>query len=64
VHKERNVLDHLPETEGQLVRCKLRAAWSNPDADQAQTGLEALARSLAKKRPGAAASCVRGVSKL
>jgi putative transposase len=59
-HKERNILDHLPETERELVRRKLRAAWANPDAGQAKANLEALARSLAKKRPGAAASLREG----
>ena len=29
VHKERNVLDHLPESERLWVRRKLRAAWAN-----------------------------------
>jgi putative transposase len=54
-HKER-ILGHLPETERPLIQRKLRAAWANPDADAAQRELEALARALDKKRPGAAAS--------
>jgi putative transposase len=60
-HKERNVLDHLPETERGLVGRKLRAAWANPDPVQAKADLEALVRSLAKKRPGAAASLREGL---
>ncbi|MGH8899933.1 MAG: transposase [Egibacteraceae bacterium] len=60
-HQERNILDHLPENERQLVQRKLRAAWANPDAGQAKADLEALARSLAKKRPGAAASLREGL---
>jgi putative transposase len=60
-HKERNILDHLPEAERGLIQRKLRAAWANPDAKQAKTELEALARALAKQRPGAAASVREGL---
>ena len=60
-HKERNVLDHLPEAERPLVQRKLRAAWANPDPTQAHTELEALARALEKKRPGATASLREGL---
>jgi len=56
-----NVLDHLPEAERPLVQRRLRGAWANPDADQATTELEALARSLARQRPGAAASLREGL---
>jgi transposase-like protein len=59
-HKERNVLAHLPEAERPLIQRKLRAAWANPDADAARRELEALARALGKKRPGAAASLRAG----
>jgi transposase-like protein len=61
-HKERNVTDHLPEAERPLVQRRLRAAWANPDADQARHELETLARSLARKRPGAAASLREGLT--
>jgi len=60
-HKERNVLGHLPETERPLVQRRLRGAWANPDAHQATAELERLARSLAHKRPGAAASLREGL---
>jgi transposase-like protein len=30
VHKERNIMDHLPEAERPWVRRKLRAAWATP----------------------------------
>ncbi|MGI8874541.1 MAG: transposase [Egibacteraceae bacterium] len=50
----RNVTGHLPGTERPLIQRKLRAAWANPDAEAAQRELEALARALDKKRPGAA----------
>ena len=60
-HKERNILGHLPEAERPLVQRKLRAAWANPDADAALRELNALARALDKKRPGAAASLREGL---
>jgi putative transposase len=61
-HKERNVLDHLPEAERPLVQRRLRTAWANPDADQATAELEQLARSLDRRRPGAAASLREGLA--
>jgi putative transposase len=60
-HKERNVLDHLPEAERPLVQRKLRAAWAKPAIDEARRELEALAGGLAKQRPGAAASLREGL---
>lgn len=62
IHKERNVLDHLPEGERPLVRRKLRAAWAKPTVAEARADLEALARSLARQRPGAAASLREGLA--
>jgi putative transposase len=61
-HKERNVLDHLPEAERPLVQRRLRSAWATPDAEQAQHELETLARRLARQRPGAAASLREGLA--
>jgi transposase-like protein len=61
-HKERNVTDHLPEAERPLVQRRLRAAWANPDPDQAKNELEQLARSLERQRPGAAASLREGLA--
>jgi putative transposase len=60
-HKERNVLDHLPEAERPLVQRKLRAAWAKADFAEAKADLEALGHSLAKQRPGAAASLREGL---
>ncbi|MFH1329294.1 MAG: IS256 family transposase [Actinomycetota bacterium] len=62
IHKERNVLDHLPDAEHSWVRRKLRAAWANPDPDAAQAELEALARALQRKHPGAAGSLREGLA--
>jgi transposase-like protein len=61
-HKERNVTDHLPEAERPLIQRRLRAAWANPDPEQARAELDALARSLARQRPGAAASLREGLA--
>jgi putative transposase len=61
-HKERNVTDHLPEAERPLIQRRLRSAWANPDPQQARAELEALARSLARQRPGAAASLREGLA--
>jgi putative transposase len=62
VHKERNVMDHLPEAERPWVRRKLRAAWANPDADEAQAALKALASQLERVNPDAAASLREGLA--
>jgi transposase-like protein len=61
-HKERNVLDHLPEAERPWVRRKLRAAWENPNAGEAQAGLTALAGQLERVNPDAAASLREGLA--
>jgi putative transposase len=60
-HKERNVTDHLPQRERTFVARKLRAAWAKTDAAQAERDLRALARALASKHPGAAASILEGL---
>jgi putative transposase len=62
VHKERNVLDHLPEAERPWVRHKLRAAWANPNADEAEAALKALAGQLQRVNPDAAASLREGLA--
>jgi putative transposase len=62
VHKERNILDHLPETERPWVRRKLRAAWTNPNAGEAEAALKALAGQLERVNPDAAASLREGLA--
>lgn len=62
VHKERNVLDHLPEAERPWVRRKLRSAWANPDPGEAETALRALAGQLDKVNPDAGASLREGLT--
>lgn len=62
LHKERNVIDHLPEAERPWVRRKLRAAWANPNPDEAEAALRALAARLDKVNPDAAASLREGLA--
>jgi len=61
LHKERNVLDHLPKGGRPSVRRALRQAWQVTDADLARRQLERLAASLETEHPGAAASIREGL---
>jgi len=60
-HKERNVLDHLPERDRPAVKRKLRGAWKLSDHQAAIDRLQALAGELAHSHPGAAASLREGL---
>jgi len=60
-HKERNVLDHLPERDRPAVKRRLRAAWKLTDRAAARERLNALAGELAHSHPGAAASLREGL---
>lgn len=60
-HKERNVLDHLPERDRPLVKRRLRQAWADHDHDRALQRLEALAAELDRTHPGAAGSLREGL---
>jgi transposase-like protein len=60
-HKERNVLDHLPERDRPAVKRRLRAAWKLTDHAVAIERLEALAGELTRSHPGAAASLREGL---
>jgi len=60
-HKERNVIDHLPEHQRDTVRRRLRAAWALDDHDAALDRLRVLADELARTDPGAAASLSEGM---
>ena len=62
LHKVRNVEAKLPKDLGATVAKKMRAAYHDPDALAAEATLEALARSLDKKHPGAAGSLREGLS--
>jgi putative transposase len=60
-HKERNVLDHLPERDRPAVKRRLRVAWKLDDHAAALGRLQALADELARSHPGAAASLREGM---
>jgi transposase-like protein len=60
-HKERNVLDHLPERDRPVVKRRLRAAWKQADHQLALEGLRLLADELSRSHPGAAASLREGL---
>jgi putative transposase len=61
-HKERNVLDHLPERDRPAVKRRLRAAWKLNDHAVAVERLETLAGELSRSHPGAAASLREGLA--
>ena len=60
-HKERNVLEHLPERDRPAVKRRLRAAWADTDHDKALDRLLALAGELDRTHPGAAGSLREGL---
>ncbi len=60
-HKERNVLDHLPERERPAVKQRLRRAWAHDDHARALDQLRVLARELERGYPGAAGSLREGM---
>jgi putative transposase len=60
-HKERNVLDHLPERDRPEVKRRLRRAWAREDHRQALGELQALAAELQRSHPGAASSLKEGM---
>jgi len=60
-HKERNVLDHLPERERPAVKLRLRRAWALEDHARALDQLRALASELERGYPGAAGSLREGM---
>jgi transposase-like protein len=60
-HKERNVLDHLPERERPAVKQRLRRAWALDDHTRALEQLRTLARELDRSYPGAAGSLREGM---
>ncbi len=60
-HKERNVLDHLPERDRPAVKRRLRAAWAEHDYGRARDRLGVLAGELEHTHPGAAGSLREGI---
>jgi putative transposase len=61
LHKERNILGHLPDRMHASVKAVLREAWSMSDAAVARRRLDRLASSLEADHPGAAASVREGL---
>jgi len=60
-HKERNVLDHLPERERPSVKQRLRRAWALDEHARALEQLRQLAAELDRSYPGAAGSLREGM---
>lgn len=61
-HKERNVTDLLPERDRDMVRGRMRAAWSLTDPELAEQRLRLLASELEQTWPDAAASLREGLA--
>jgi transposase-like protein len=60
-HKERNVLDHLPERDRSIVKARLRKAWAEANHDRALDQLRLLASELERTHPGAVGSLREGM---
>ena len=60
-HKERNVVDLLPERDRPRILARVRGAWALTDAAEAETQLERLASELDRTWPDAAASLREGL---
>ena len=60
-HKERGVLDHLPERDRPAVKTRLRRAWASESHALALDGLRQLVGELDHSHPGAAASLREGL---
>ena len=60
-HKERNVLDHLPERDRDLAKRRLRKAWAETSHERALEQLQTLVAELDHSHPGAAASLREGL---
>jgi putative transposase len=60
-HKERNVLEHLPERDRLAVKQRLRRAWAQTDPQPALEQLRQLATELERTHPGAAGSLREGM---
>jgi transposase-like protein len=61
VHKKRNVLSHLPESEKSLAGKKISLAYMEHDAGEAERRLRLLERELRLKYPSAANSLLEGL---
>ncbi len=64
VHKRRNVADHLPEAERELIDRRLVRAFTHPDPALGLRGARDLAASLDRSHPSAAASIREGLEEM
>jgi transposase-like protein len=64
LHKRRNVADHLPEAERELVDRRLVRAFTHPDPALGLRGARDLAASLERSHPSAAASIREGLEEM
>ena len=60
-HKERNVMQHLPERDRPPIKARLRKAWRETDYPRALEQLTRLADELEHTHPGAAGSLREGM---
>jgi putative transposase len=60
-HKERNVMQHLPERDRPPIKARMRKAWRETDYPRALEQLRALADELEHTHPGAAGSLREGM---
>jgi putative transposase len=60
-HKERNVMQHLPERDRPPIKARMRKAWRETDYERALEQLERLALELERTHPGAAGSLREGM---
>ena len=60
-HKERNVIEHLPERDRPTIRGRLRAAWALDDDELARSRLDLIATELDASWPDAARSLREGL---
>jgi len=64
VHKRRNVADHLPERERELIDAKLIRALAHPDPDLGHRAARELAAGLDRTHPSAANSIREGLQEM
>ena len=60
-HKERNVMQHLPERDRPAIKARMRKAWRETDYPRALEQLTRLADELEHTHPGAAGSLREGM---
>jgi putative transposase len=60
-HKERNVMQHLPERDRPPIKARMRRAWRETDYPRALDQLGRLADELERTHPGAAGSLREGM---